>query len=93
MRTLTKTTLAVAFGLLTAASNLIPAASAATPEERAKCEEMMKGMGLGTVGTPPKSVTPDTMTPQHARCKEILGEAGHSKTEHPDSKHHEGEKK
>lgn len=93
MNTFTQATLAATFGSLLVMSTIIPVASAATAEERAKCEEMMKGMGLGTVGTPPKSATPDTMTPQHARCKEILGETHDSTTKHPDSKHHEGDKK
>jgi hypothetical protein len=93
MNVSTRTILGAAFGTLLVMSAIIPVASAATAEERAKCEEMMKGMGLGTVGTPPKSATPDTMTPQHARCKEILGEVNDPTTKHPDSKHHEGDKK
>lgn len=93
MRMFTKTTIGATICTLALTLGLVPAASAATPEERAKCEEMMKSMGLGTIGTPPKSGTADTMTPQHARCKEILAQTGHTTTQHPDGKHHEGEKK
>ena len=53
-------------------------ANAATPEERAKCEEMFKKMG----STAPhdhgadKTGAPGPMTAEHARCKEILGSTG-----------------
>lgn len=53
-------------------------ANAATPEERAKCEEMFKKMG----STAPhdhgadKTGAPSPMTAEHMRCKDILGSSG-----------------
>lgn len=69
---------AALFGVaaVTMASSLT--ATAATPEERAKCEEMFKKMG----STAPhdhgadKTGAPGPMTAEHVRCKEILGSAG-----------------
>ena len=61
---------------VTMASSLT--ANAATPEERAKCEEMFKKMG----STAPhdhgadKTGAPGPMTAEHVRCKEILGSTG-----------------
>lgn len=53
-------------------------ANAATPEERAKCEEMFKKMGETTDqhSQPKAPPGPDPMTGEHQRCKEILGYTG-----------------
>lgn len=74
----------VLFGIaaVTMASSLT--ANAATPEERAKCEEMFKKMG----STAPhdhgadKTGATGPMTAEHVRCKEILGSTGQAGGEH-----------
>lgn len=61
----------------------VPSALAATAEERAKCEEMVKTMG----SAPPhdhgmdKGQGPGPMTAEHARCKQILAEPAHGHKE------------
>lgn len=74
-----------ALGALVLVSAWIPSAFAATPEERAKCEEMFKKMGK----TAPhdhgeqKTGAPGPMTAEHARCNAILGEKASGHTDKP----------
>lgn len=68
----------------------IPGALAATPEERAKCEEMMKKMGAEAPHDHGKEKTgaPNAMTSEHMRCKDILAEPhqGHKDGDKHDQK-------
>lgn len=63
----------IAFGALAATAAWVPISLAATADERAKCEEMAKQMGLEerhahkTPGSDPMNMT-------HERCKKILAE-------------------
>lgn len=61
-----------ALGLMAAT----PSALAATPEERAKCEEMVKKMGTEAPHDhgQQKTGAPNAMTAEHIRCKQILAE-------------------
>ena len=72
-------------GVLAAISATAPA-SAATNEEKAKCEQMVKNMGAATPHDhgKEKSGAPNAMTSEHERCKTILGTNGDKKGE---SKH------
>lgn len=85
MQTSSKTKRIIALGALALVSAWIPSVSAATPEERAKCEEMFKKMG----STAPhdhgadKTGVPGPMTAEHVRCKEILGEKSGGHTDKP----------
>lgn len=67
-------------GLLTAMSAAAPA-SAATDQEKAKCEKMIKGMGATALHDHGKDKTgaPGAMTSEHQRCQEILGQSGAKK--------------
>lgn len=66
----------LAFSALGLMAVSIPSALAATPEERAKCEEMMKKMGAEAPHDHGKEKTgvPNAMTSEHMRCKDILAE-------------------
>lgn len=72
----------MALGVLALVSASIPSARAATPEERAKCEEMFKKMGEGAPHDhgAEKTGAPSAMSAEHVRCKEILGDkaGGHT---------------
>lgn len=61
----------------------VPGVLAATAEERAKCEEMAKHMGTAPPHDHGKDKTgvPNSMTTEHARCKEILAEPAHGHKE------------
>lgn len=75
-----------AIGALVLVSAWIPSAVAATPDERAKCEEMFKKMGK----TAPhdhgaeKTGAPSAMTAEHARCNAILEDNAAGHTDKPD---------
>ncbi|MGD9806808.1 MAG: hypothetical protein AB7U78_25800 [Hyphomicrobiaceae bacterium] len=68
----------------------IPGALAATPEERAKCEEMMKKMGAEAPHDHGKEKTgaPNAMTSEHMHCKDVLAEPhqGHKDGDKHDQK-------
>lgn len=74
----------MALGALALVSAWVPSASAATAAERAKCEEMFKKMGSSAPHDhgAEKTGAPGSMTAEHVRCKEILGEkaGGHSES-------------
>lgn len=73
----------LALSALALAVAWVPGANAATPEERAKCEEMVKRMGAEAPHDHGKEKTgaPSSMTTEHVRCKEILAEPGHGHKE------------
>lgn len=85
MKQSTKITGLVCFGLLTAISATAPA-SAATDEEKAKCERMMKDMGAAAPHDhgKEKSGAPNAMTSEHQRCRDILAQHSDKKE---DAKH------
>jgi hypothetical protein len=66
----------LAIGALALVAAWAPNAQAATAEERAKCEEMVKKMGTEAPHDHGKEKTgaPNAMTTEHVRCKEILAE-------------------
>lgn len=52
-------------------------AASATPEERARCQAMMEGMGLGPQHSHAEvrgTVAQTPMNREHARCREILAQ-------------------
>lgn len=66
----------VGLGALALIAAWVPGAYAATAEDRAKCEEMMKKMGAEAPHDHGKEKTgaPNAMTAEHMRCKQILAE-------------------
>ncbi len=77
MKSFQITTTIACLGMAALAGAWTSAAFAATAEEKAKCEQMVKKMGA----TVPhdhgmdKGGAPNAMTVEHMRCKEILGTA------------------
>lgn len=73
---------------LVTAANIVPV-NAATPGERAKCEEMFKQMGEKAPHDhgAEKRGAPGAMKAQHARCKEIMDMHGESSKQHHDKMH------
>jgi len=73
----------VALGALSLVAAWVPGAYAATPEERAKCEAMVKKMGAEAPHDHGKEKTgaPNAMTAEHVRCKEILAEPAHGSSD------------
>lgn len=75
-----KATLVKSFVLGLGAAALISSATAgafaATPEERTKCEKMIKEMGASAphAHSSDKGQGPSTMSTEHARCNAILAE-------------------
>lgn len=65
-------------GAVTAIAAWAALASAATKEEIAKCEAMIKQMGATAPHShsADKGQGPSPMTAEHARCNAILAEAG-----------------
>ncbi|MBR2536542.1 MAG: hypothetical protein IKE66_10765 [Hyphomicrobium sp.] len=68
---------ALAVALLGLVASWTSSAFAATAEERAKCEEMFKKMRSSAPHDhgADKTGAPGSMTAEHARCKQILGES------------------
>jgi hypothetical protein len=78
----------VAIGAVAAVAAWSPVVHAATPEERARCVEMMKRMGLDAPHDHGRDKTgaPGPMTAEHVRCQQILGD---SANEHKDGNKHD----
>ena len=76
-----KRNIIIGFVALAAATVSIPSAFAATAEERAECEKMMKDMGTEQrhEHSQDKGQGPSAMNMTHARCKEILAEPARKK--------------
>jgi hypothetical protein len=89
MRMALRRTNVLALGTIGLVAVLASGAMAATPEERAKCEAMVKKMGAPAPHDHGKDKTgaPNAMTAEHVRCKEILAEPAHGNKE--GSKHNQ----
>lgn len=64
----------IGLGALALVAVWVPSAFAATAEERAKCEEMVKRMKLDPVHDHGKGVGSGPMDREHERCKNLLAE-------------------
>ncbi len=82
--------MALALAVLSGAPAVTPA-MAATAEERAKCEQMIKSMGA----PPPhdhgkdKTGAPNAMTAEHLRCQQMMSGSGKSNQEHKSDHNHQ----
>lgn len=79
---------ALALASLAFFASWISSAFAATAEERAKCEEMFEKMGSSAPHEhgADKTGAPGSMTADHARCKQILGESAQGRDAHKSEK-------
>lgn len=82
--------MALALALLSSASTVTPG-MAATAEEKAKCEQMIKAMGA----PPPhdhgkdKTGVPNAMTSEHLRCQQMMSGSDKSSQEHKSDHNHQ----